>query len=181
MGLAHSRLPWVAGVHVLGIASADVQAVHGWENHLRPLRSGKVRYWCIGCELGWMSWLGIRHSRSFPSAAAMLDAFSDHLASVAEPLYLSIDKDVLSAADVQTNWDQGVMRLGELLAAVKMLRGRLVGTDVVGEASVHRYSSLLKRWLSRLDAQPDIPTDRLHVWQARQHEVDLRLLDALAG
>ena len=174
-----SRLPWVSCVHVLGITSPDVDAAHGWENHLRGLYAGRVRYWCIGRDLAWMRRLGIRHSRSFASAEAMLDAFAAHLATLRDPVYLSIDKDVLSAEDVRTNWDQGVLRLDELLGALDLLQGRLIGADVVGEVSVYRYRSPFKRWLSRLDGQPEIPPELLAAWQAGQHAVNLRLLAAL--
>ena len=58
-----SRLPFIACVHVLGITSTDVETMHAWGNHLRPLRSGKVRYWCVGRDLGWMKYLGITDSQ----------------------------------------------------------------------------------------------------------------------
>jgi arginase family enzyme len=174
-----ARLPWVACVHVLGITSTDVEAAHAWENHLRVLHSGRVRYWCIDRDLGWMRRLGIRHSRSFDSAGAMLEAFSAELAGRPEPVYLSIDKDVLSVADVRTNWDQGVLRLEALLAAIGILKSRLVGADVVGEVSLYRYQSRFKRWLSQLDDQPEPPPEALAGWQAAHHAVNLKLLEAL--
>jgi arginase family enzyme len=175
-----SRLPFVAQIDVLGITSTDVERAHGWENHLRNLRSGRVRYWCVGRDLGWMRWLGITHSRSFASVGELADAFGEALAVRTEPVYLSVDKDVLSAEDAHTNWDQGVMRLGEMQSVIGSLKGRVVGADVTGEVSVYRYDSRFKRMLSGLDGQPDIAEADLQRWQAEHRAVNLAILQALA-
>ncbi len=174
-----SRLPFVAQIHVLGITSADVERPHAWENHLRNLRSGKVRYWCVGRGLDWMQRLGIRHSRSFPTVKDLLDAFGDYLATTAEPVHLSIDKDVLSAEDARTNWDQGVMRFEEMKAAIGVFKHRVVAADVVGEVSVYRYRSLFKRMLSGLDGQPAIEPDELLAWQTQHWRINQELVELL--
>ena len=175
--VAHAaRLPFVERVHVAGITSADVEGVHVLENRLRPLRSGKVVYWCVRRDLRALRRAGVRGAHSFQSIAAMLDAMSSELEG---PLYLSIDKDVLAHDVVQTNWDQGVMRFEELERAVAMTRGRLIGSDVVGDVSSYRYRGRFKRLLSRLDRQPDIPPQSLGAWQAAQREVNRRLLALL--
>src|SRR4029077_7216914 len=128
-----SRLPFIARVHVVGITSGDVGGSHLWENHIGPLYSGKVSYWCVERPLRAMRFFGIRHSRSFPSVAALLEQLQQTLAATSEPVYLSIDKDVLARDVVQTNWDQGVMRLEELTEAIQKLSERIIGSDVVGE------------------------------------------------
>ena len=176
-----SRLPFVSCVHVLGITSSDVEIGHAVENHLRNLRSGHVRYWCVGRSLGWMRAVGIGRNASFSSVPAMLDAFAADLRGGDEGIYLSLDKDVLSPEDAHTNWDQGVMRVEEMLAVVALLRGRIVAADVTGEVSVHAYRSRLKRLLSGLDRQPRIAPSDLARWQAEHHAIDLRLLAALSG
>lgn len=176
-----SRLPFVSQVHVLGITSKDVEAAHGWENHLRNLHSGKVRYWCVGRDLGWMWLLGIKQSQSFAAIAPMLDAFSDYLASSTDPIYLTIDKDVLSVADAHTNWDQGVMRLSDLEAAIGLLKRRLIGCDVTGDISVYSYQSRFKRFLSGIDGQPEIAEADLERWQVEQQAINLKLLQCLSG
>ncbi|MCR4618228.1 MAG: arginase family protein [Lachnospiraceae bacterium] len=50
------------------------------------------------------------------------------------PLYLSIDKDVLSKSEVDTNWDQGSMSLDTLAFAIdEICKGRkLIGADICG-------------------------------------------------
>lgn len=175
-----SRLPFVARVHVVGITSTDVESGRLWENHLAPLYSGKVAYWCVQRNLRAMRFIGIRHGRSFPSVAAMLEEFSTALAAVPEPVYLSIDKDVLARAVAQTNWDQGVMRLEELTAAIRLLQGRILASDVVGEVSSYRYRSRYKRFLSGLDGQPQIPERTLSEWQAQHQQINGQLLSLLS-
>jgi arginase family enzyme len=175
-----SRLPFVARVHVVGITSTDVEAGRLWENHLTPLYSGKVAYYCVQRNLSAMRRLGMRHSRSFPATTTMLDALHATLAATSEPIYLSIDKDVLASDVVQTNWDQGVMRLEELTGSLRRLQQRIIASDVVGEVSSYRYRSLFKRLLSGLDKQPAIAERTLAEWQARHQEVNLQLLTLLA-
>jgi arginase family enzyme len=176
-----SRLPFVSCVHVVGITSTDVEAAHGWENHLRNLHSGKVRYWCVGRDLGWMRHLGIQHSQSFVTASHMLTAFQAHLAVSPAPTYLSIDKDVLSIEDAHTNWDQGVMRLAEMEAAIRQFRQQVVACDVTGDISVYRYKSRFKRFLSGIDGQTRITTADLERWQLEQQAINLKLLQCLSA
>lgn len=174
-----SRLPFVARVHVVGITSTDVESGHLWENRLLPLYSGKVRYWCVRRNLRLMRTFGIRHSNSFDTTTSMLAALNDAVSESSEPIYLSIDKDVLAGDVVTTNWDQGVMRFEELIAAIRPLRQRLVGSDITGDVSAYRYHSRFKRFLSGLDRQPSIPDDRLVGYQTQHQEVNQRLLSLL--
>ncbi len=174
-----SRLPFVARVHVVGITSADVEGGHAIENHLAPLRSGRVVYWCVKRSLRALGMFGVRGSHSFPSISEMLAALSAELAGSREPMYLSIDKDVLAHEVVQTNWDQGVMRLEELESAIAILQGRLIGSDVVGDVSSYRYRSRFKRLLSGLDGQPEIPAASLEEWQIGHQRVNQRLVALL--
>jgi arginase family enzyme len=175
-----SRLPFVECIHVVGITSVDVEARNLWGNYLAPLYNGKVRYFCVNRDLGMMRRIGIRHCRSFSSTAGMLDELSNVLKSSPEPVYLSIDKDVLAPDVVQTNWDQGVMRLDELMAAIRMLRGRIVSSDVVGDVSLYRYRSRFKRFLTSLEHQPEIPEQALAQWQAQHQQVNRQLLSLLS-
>lgn len=174
-----SRLPFVARVHVAGITSSDVEGAHAIENHLASLRSGNIVYWCHRCNLGALRRFGVRASQSFDSIPAMMDGLRREIETTVEPVYLSIDKDVLSRDVVHTNWDQGRMQLEELESGIGMLRHRLIGSDVVGEVSSYRYRSRFKRLLSGLDRQPLIPADSLDEWQMRHQEVNRRLLSML--
>lgn len=174
-----SKLPFVAQVNVLGIASTDVEVFHSVENHLSGLYSGKIRYWCIGRDLGWMRTLGIRQSNSFDSCADLLQAFETHLKAVKLPIYLSIDKDVLAPQDAHTNWDQGVMRLSEMLRAMDLMQGRVIGSDVTGEISVYQYRSRFKQFLSDLDSQPEIAATDLIRWQTEHQVINQKIIAQL--
>lgn len=174
-----SRLSFVSCVHVLGITSTDVEVAHAWENHLRPLRAGKVRYWCVGCNLAWTQYLDITNCQSFESISALLKAFDNYLQYTPGPIYLSIDKDVLSPEDVHTNWDQGVMRMEELASAIRLLKKRIIGSDVTGEVSVYTYKSRFKRLLSGLDGQPEIAEAKLAQWHREHQTVNRQLLEWL--
>lgn len=175
-----SRLPFVARVHVVGVASPDVEGRSIWENHLAPLRSGKIVYHCIRRDLRYLRLAGVRGCRSYPSAVELLEALPVSLGGAQDPVYLSIDKDVLAEDVVRTNWDQGVFRMEELSAAVRMLQGRILACDVAGEASSYRYRSRFKRFLCGLDRQPEIPAGALDEWKARHREVNLELLSLLS-
>ena len=172
-----SRLPFVTRVHVAGIASADVQGLHTLENRMTRLRTGKVVYWCVGRDLRWLRRMGALDSRSFATTGDMLDCLLHAVAS--EPIYISIDKDVLARDVVQTNWDQGVMQLDELLHAVRTLRSNLIGADVTGEVSTYVYRSRWKRMLSALDHQPPIEAAALASMQVSQASVNQQILSAL--
>lgn len=54
---------------------------------------------------------------------------------VSEPVYISIDKDVLDPSSAITNWDQGSLTLSELeqLLAVVFRQERVIGIDICGE------------------------------------------------
>ncbi len=51
------------------------------------------------------------------------------------PVYISIDKDVLSPEVITTNWDQGTMTYNQLQTVLKeiMNRHRVLGVDICGE------------------------------------------------
>ncbi|MCQ2143301.1 MAG: arginase family protein [Bacteroidales bacterium] len=57
---------------------------------------------------------------------------------IAEPIYISIDKDVLRRDDAATNWDQGSMPLWglEMLLRSLLQHDRVIGIDICGECPV---------------------------------------------
>lgn len=60
---------------------------------------------------------------------------SEDIQSSGIPIYISVDKDVLSKDFASTNWDQGGLTLELLSGAIAMLLGRfnVIGMDVCGE------------------------------------------------
>jgi len=174
-------LPYVAHVHVLGISSGDVSRAHAWENYLTPLRRGKLSYWTVGVDTRWATWLGLGAAfRPFDTPAALIEHFIESRRASTSPVYLSIDKDVLSPDIARTNWDQGRLADIDLFRVIDALSGRIIGSDITGDISVYRYRTGWKRKLSALDAQPEIDAARLAAWQAQQHALNLRLLARIA-
>ncbi len=69
------------------------------------------------------------------------------------PVYLSIDKDVISRDELITNWDQGDVRTEQLFLLVKELadNGRLIGVDVCGECAPDQKECDIDRAISLSD------------------------------
>ena len=71
------------------------------------------------------------------------------------PLYVSIDKDVLTSDDAAVNWDSGLLRLPQaatiLEAFLKAANGRLAGADLLGDWSPIELAHRLNRFCDRLD------------------------------
>ena len=82
-----------------------------------------------------------------------------------EAVYVTIDKDVLTADDAVTNWDQGRMRLPYLMALISEIgtRHRIIGADVIGDYSVPSYAGGLT---TRLLKQAEVFIDQPKVRQA---------------
>jgi hypothetical protein len=175
-------LPAVAHVHVVGISSSDVSAAHAWENYLAPLARGRLTYWTVGVNTCWAAHLGLaRAFRSFDSTSALIERFVGDRRTSTVPVYLSIDKDVLSPDVARTNWDQGRLDDSDLLDAIDALSGNIIGSDITGDVSAYRYATWWKRKLSALDEQPEIDATQLATWQAQQHALNLRLLDRISA
>ncbi len=175
-----AALPSVAHVHVVGITSKDVAWMHAWENYLAPLLRGKLTNWCVGVDVGWARRFGLADRfLAFDSTAALLDRFAESRRGNPAKVYLSIDKDVLGIESIRTNWDQGCMTEAQMLQAIGLFAGRLVGSDVTGEISAYRYRSAFKRWLAAVDGQVETGGARMAAWQRRQRDLNARLLEAL--
>jgi len=85
-----------------------------------------------------------RHFRSWPDTGAV-NTDVDIKSNSSEvnipdglPVYLSIDKDVLSGEYAATDWDQGQMSLEELKSAVRAIAAGhdIIGADICGELTV---------------------------------------------
>ncbi|AVT00432.1 hypothetical protein C7Y68_18815 [Paracidovorax avenae] len=174
-------LPQVAHVHVVGITSGDIGTGHAWENYLAPLRAGRLTYWSSGVDTRWARWLGIADRfRAFPDADALIGELARMLERQRVPTYFSVDKDVFSPRVVRTNWDQGTLETRHAAAVIGSLRNCVVGSDVTGDVSTHRYATAWKRWLSAGDGQ-ETGTEHadLPAWQAAQAAFNMWLLDML--
>lgn len=100
-------------------------------------------------------------------------------------VYISIDKDCLKKEDAITNWEEGLMPLGELL---KMLRAifdlvKVIGVDITGDYSKAETSGLWKRFCYDLDHPKDFTAngiDEASIVQTNEN-TNLKLLEVLLG
>lgn len=92
-------------------------------------------------------------------------------------VYLSIDKDCLSPDDAATDWEQGRMRLDDLVQGVAALCGtcRLVGADIVGD----KAPSPLEGMIKRLDAGRGSWRPPSSAEDALNERASLRLIEAI--
>lgn len=62
------------------------------------------------------------------------------------PFYISIDKDILDASYLETNWDQGDLTIEELLDTISSIpTDRIIGIDICGEPSFNPFNPEIKR------------------------------------
>jgi hypothetical protein len=153
------------------------------------LRSGKIRVIsAIRCfERG--TWADcpvptVRHQPDLEASPGrvqrLVDTFQNELKRW--PLYISLDKDVMTSQDAVVNWDSGHLTLAEVQTVLAAFVGaadrRLAGMDVVGDWSPVRLRGLGRRILHltehpRLTSTPEFAT-------ARNQQVNLRLVRYVA-
>ena len=68
-------------------------------------------------------------------------------------VYVSIDKDCLSGDYALTNWEEGFLRLEQLLAMLRLIRENLdiIGLDVTGDYSQPHFPGIIKAAVSKID------------------------------
>jgi hypothetical protein len=95
-------------------------------------------------------------SDGVPLVQAVRSALEPHQDELRRhPLYVSVDKDVLTAHDAAVNWDSGLLTLDQALEILEVFlaaaEGRFVGGDLLGDWSPVRLGHRLSRLCSRLD------------------------------
>jgi hypothetical protein len=70
---------------------------------------------------------------------------------ISQPLYISVDKDVLKQSEAVVNWDSGHLELGEVQTVLRgflhAAGGNLAGMDLLGDWSPVRVRGPLRRLL----------------------------------
>jgi arginase family enzyme len=184
---AAARLPGVARVVTIGVCSGDIGRKRARAGDLALIGEDRLDLYA------WQAPDGgdevTLEGRSWPTIAAMgEDEFIARLAGeiATRALYVTIDKDVLAAADAVTNWDQGRASVDFLVAAITAAAAgrRLVGADIVGDWSSPVYGgSPMARLLKQGEALLDQPWARPEPARAcaLNEAVNLRLLGLFAG
>ncbi|WP_151806393.1 hypothetical protein [Acinetobacter bereziniae] len=173
-----SRLTQIARIDVIGISSDDISLKHAWENHWSPLYKGKLHYWSIQQNSTWTKWIGAGSAwHGYVEVEQLMLDFLAELQNIYLPIYLSIDKDVLSKDVVMTNWDQGHFLEAHLLNLIQACKDNLIGADITGDVSAFHYQNRFKRFLSESDGQREPSQLEISEWQIHQQALNQRLLE----
>jgi arginase family enzyme len=174
--------------HVGG--AVDFDNGYRWLAPWPMLRSGKIVVAPARRRFRGRQWKRIAHQplRRQPEEPVCREILSDWLApyraELADwPLYVSLDKDVLSAAEAAVNWDSGQLTVAEVLEVLAAFwdaaEGGLAGMDVVGDWS----PVAVRGWLRRLLHWSEHPSLVIEADEAarRNETLNVRLLDAVSA
>jgi arginase family enzyme len=182
-----AALPNVRNVFHVG-GDVDFDNRFRWLAPWRWLRTGRVVVLPARRRFQGRPWGDVPHEPLRPWSAARLTArrldallrpHRDELARC--PLYVSLDKDVMSAADAVVNWDSGHLELAEVRVVLegfaRAAGGRLAGVDVVGDWSPVQVDG----WFRRLFHLTEHPPLAVVPEEARRvnERTNLALLEVL--
>jgi hypothetical protein len=149
-----AQLPHVCRIFHVG-GELDFDNFYRWLAPWPLLESGKIAVVSAVRHFRGRRWARVPHEplrrRSNEPAdrervAESLEPFRKELA--ARPLYVTLDKDVLTAEEAPVNWDSGILVKSEVLELIRAFRhaaGGMAGMDVVGDWSAVRIRGLLGR------------------------------------
>lgn len=187
--------PLVAKVITVGVCSSDLRSPERKGANLLPLANGRLELYpfahppsrvraVYGSGPSFEQLCGSLHWKSIVEfgEANFLDRLLARIKT--EAVYVTIDKDVLSAADAVTNWDQGSMRLPYVLWLISNIaeRHRIIGADVTGDYSAPKYGGgLWARAIKRAEALIDQPLQRSNLQSSRNinSSANLALMEVL--
>ncbi|MGH7227551.1 MAG: hypothetical protein ACRELF_30435 [Gemmataceae bacterium] len=182
-----ARLPGVQRIFHLG-GEVDFDNAYRWLAPWPMIRYGKIVVGPSRRRFRGRRWQRIEHrplrrGADEPAGHARIeDWLMPYRAELAaRPLYISLDKDVLTASEAMTNWDSGYLTVPEVLAILEAFAnaagGALRGMDVVGDWSPIHLHGMLQRILHWTE-HPALAIDADEA--ARRNEaLNLRLLECL--
>ncbi len=156
--ILHSlKLPWLREVVLLGVKEELLRALSD-TLQINPIETGNP--WLYQYVYHGKHIYGIREE-FFKQMHFSLELTASWLKNwLSEPVYISIDKDVLTEKECPTTWDGGSMSLEQMLAVCRHLKEnyRLIGADICGEGD--REETLVSnnrcnRALADLFCRPD--------------------------
>ncbi len=183
-----ARLPLLQTVYHVG-GEVDFDNYYRWLAPWSLLRSGKVRVFPAIRRFTRGAWSAVpndclRIRPEEPCAAERIAGLlAPHCADLASrPLYISVDKDVMPAAEAVVNWDSGYLSLEEVQSVVAVFQnaagGRLAGFDTTGDRSPVRVQGWLRNFL-HLTEHPALPVEPTA--SVRNGAVNAALLDLVAA
>jgi hypothetical protein len=173
-----ARLPQVRNIFHVG-GEADFDNAYRWLAPTPLLRSGRLTVFPAARRFHAGFWDGIRHEplrarADRPVTAARLEKLVDAHRDVLRgyPLYVSLDKDVLTAAEAPVNWDSGHLDFEEVRAILDVFRSaaghRLAGADVVGDWSPVIAQGWFRSLLHRVE-HPALQIEPHHAAECNQN------------
>ena len=183
-----AQLPWVDRVfHVGGEVDFDNYYRHAapWE----MLHSGKIVTLPAIRQMKGRRWAATPHEslRPLPEVIMqrerlemLLDPYRADLAK--RPLYVSLDRDVLTAEHATINWDSGRLtppEVFDILDGFREASPALLGMDVVGDWSPVRVSGL-GRWLLHMTEHPPGEVDS-QASQRLNEALNVSLVERMCG
>jgi arginase family enzyme len=183
-----AQLPNVQRIFHLG-GEVDFDNAYRWLAPWPMLRSGKIIVAPARQRFQGRYWDRIAHQplRRHPDEPAGSDILSEWLTPyraelAAYPLYISLDKDVLTAAEAVVNWDSGHLTAVEVLvilsAFINAADGELAGMDVVGDWSPVHLCGWARRFLHWTE-HPPLTIDANEATR-RNQALNLRLLECVS-
>jgi arginase family enzyme len=183
-----ARLPNVQQIFHVG-GAVDFDNAYRWLAPWSMIRSGKIVVAPARHCFQGRSWDRIKHQplRRRPdepvehdSLAHWLDPYRAELG--ARPLYISLDKDVLTESEAVVNWDSGHLTAVEVMAIlsafISAADGELAGMDVVGDWSPVQLRGWTRRFLHWTE-HPALAIDAREATR-RNEALNLRLLECVS-
>lgn len=179
------RLPMLRRVFHCG-GETDFDNAYRWLAPWPDLDEARIVVYPARRRFRGRRWTGIDHRPLLPEILASaenlrisLDPHREELRRY--PLYISVDKDVLTEEDAAVNWDSGLLRLEHATAIIgaflEAAENRLAGADVLGDWSRVRLGNCLSSLLIHVDHPcPQVaPADA----STRNRRANAALLEAL--
>lgn len=176
-----ARLPQVERIFHVG-GDVDFDNAYRWLAPWPLLRSGKITVLPARRSFQGRRWRRIPHealrTTDTPVGRERIDRWLEPFRAElgARPLYISLDKDVMTAQEAVVNWDSGHLASSDVLAIVEAFvaaaDGEVAGMDVVGDWSPVWLRGLLRRALSWLEH----PALHVEPEQAARRNEELNLL-----
>jgi arginase family enzyme len=188
--------PKVAKVVTAGVCSKDLQHPEWKGANLDALRKGRLELFpyeqspsAVRGDYGAGASFAQKGNRihwtciSALGLSAFADLLKDRVQTAA--IYITLDKDVLAATDAVTNWDQGKLRLEDIIALIRAVAADhiIIGADVIGDYSPVRYAGgawpYIKKWGETLIDHPRVLVEPAAI-AAMNEAANLRLLETFA-
>jgi len=193
------RRPNIQKLLLLGVSSEDISCPWIQTGNLRALRGDRVEIYPYAHAPTKTILKRVPDNRSIQVqrglftqtiywqelAGKEFDVFFNSVLDRLQPkqVYVSIDKDCLIARHSLTNWEEGCLKLEDLLRPLELIqqRAQIVGLDIVGDYS----PPIVKGWMKALWAEIDRPKaysakgQSDAVIHAVNEDTNMRLLDVL--